>query len=161
MKRLQRAALAALLALPGLAWADFSGKVVAVKDGDTVEVLRNGVGVRVRMTGIDAPEKRQAYGDASKRHLGDAVFGRVVRIEERGTDRYQRVLGRVLLGGEDINLRQIRDGYAWHYAQYSKNQPAPEAERYAAVERLARQERRGLWREPAPVPPWEFRRKRR
>lgn len=156
-----RALLCLVLCLPLLAWADFTGKVVSVKDGDTVEVMRNGEAVRVRLTGIDAPEKRQPFGEASKRALSDRVYGRVVRVEERGDDRYGRVLGRILLGDDDINLGQIRQGLAWHYAQYAKDQPGMEAKFYGAAERKARKDGLGLWQDASPVPPWEFRRGKR
>ncbi len=155
-----RVLLGLVLCLPLLAWADFTGKVVSVKDGDTVEVMRNGKAVRVRLTGIDAPERKQAYGEAAKRRLSDRVFGKLVRVEERGEDRYQRVLGRILLGDEDINLEQISSGFAWHYSQYAKNQPVMEARMYQAAQEKAQKAKQGLWQEKDAIPPWEFRRKK-
>lgn len=145
------------LALP--AWADFSGKVVGVQDGDTLKVMHEGRAVRIRMTGIDAPERHQAFGQVSRAYLADRVFGKVVTVEDRGVDRYGRTLGRVLYLGKDINLEQIEAGLAWHYSRYAHQQPGPEAYVYAGVERLAREARVGLWRDRQPVPPWEYRRR--
>ena len=105
------------------------------------------------------PEKSQAFGTVSKQNLAALVFGRTVTIEWRKRDRYQRILGKVLLNGEDINLEQIRAGLAWHYRHYAKDQLPVDRELYALAEDAARSSGAGLWRDPAPVPPWDFRRK--
>ncbi|MDD2769971.1 MAG: thermonuclease family protein [Methylococcus sp.] len=133
-----------------------TGRVVAVLDGDTITVLSDAHRqTRVRLAQIDAPEKRQDYGQASKRALSAWVYGKQVTVEVADTDRYGRSVGRVLLGGTDVNLEQVRAGMAWVYRQYAHD-PA-----YFSAEDQARTARRGLWSQPNPVPPWDFRHKRR
>lgn len=157
-----RAALCALLAAgSGIAAADFTGRVVGVSDGDTIKVLRDGREVRIRIVGIDAPEKKQPFGERAKQAMSKLVFGRPVRIEERKTDRYGRILGRVLVGGTDAGLELIGNGLAWHYKAYQREQPRGEAVRYSNTELGARQRRAGLWSDAAPVPPWDWRKSRR
>ncbi len=138
--------------------AEFVGRVVGVSDGDTITVL---VGeresIKVRLTGIDAPEKAQPFGAVSKKNLSDLVYGKAVSVEWEKKDRYGRVLGRVLVDDADVCLEQIRAGLAWHYKQYAKDQPASLRIAYDEAEQSARKRRTGLWREPDPIPPWEFR----
>jgi len=131
--------------------ADFCGRVVKVHDGDTVTVLAGGVERRVRLVGIDAPERGQPHGNAARRGLAARVGGRVVQVIERGTDSYGRTLGRVLVAGKDANAAQIRDGYAWVYRRF-ENDPA-----LIAQEAEAKAAGRGLWRDREPVPPWVWR----
>lgn len=129
----------------------FLGPLVRVIDGDTVEVLREGRAERVRLVEIDAPERNQPYGRQAKAYVLRYV-GQEVRVEEAGRDRYGRVLGEVFLpGGESLNRRLVRDGMAWWYRRYSTDASL------GALEAEARRWQRGLWRDPAPVPPWEFR----
>ena len=145
-----------LLVLPEAAFADFSGRVVRVTDGDTVSVLVDRQEVRVRLEGIDAPELGQAYGRAAKRYVSDAVFGKDVLVVEHGTDRYGRTLGEVMTpAGESLNRLLVRDGFAWWFRRYSKDATL------GALEADARKRGVGLWTDPAPVPPWEFRRQKR
>ena len=147
-----RAALLMLLCVAAAhARADFCGRVVKVHDGDTVTVLAGGVERRVRLVGIDAPEHGQPYGSAARRGLAARVGGRVVVVVESGTDTYGRTLGRVLVAGEDANAAQVRDGFAWVYRRF-ENDPA-----LIAQEAEARAARRGLWRDPEPLPPWVWR----
>jgi len=147
-----RAALLMLLWVAAAhARADFCGRVVKVHDGDTVTVLSGGVERRVRLVGIDAPERGQPYASAARRGLAARVGGRVVRVIERGTDSYGRTLGRVLVAGKDANAAQIRDGYAWVYRRF-ENDPA-----LIAQEAEAKAAGRGLWRDREPVPPWVWR----
>ena len=147
-----RAALLMLLCVAAAhARADFCGRVVKVHDGDTVTVLAGGVERRVRLVGIDAPERGQPHGSAARRGLAARVGGRVVQVIERGTDSYGRTLGRVLVAGEDANAAQVRDGFAWVYRRF-ENDPA-----LIAQEAEARAARRGLWRDPEPLPPWVWR----
>ena len=149
---------ALLCALPCAA-ASLSGVVVGVADGDTLTVLDAGLAQhRVRLAGIDAPEKRQAFGQRSKQSLARLVHGRPVRIEGRKTDRYGRLVGKVLVGDLDVNREQVRRGLAWHYLAYEREQSPADRRLYADAEASARQERRGLWSEPGALPPWEFRR---
>ncbi len=138
--------------------SEIRGRVVGVTDGDTITVLVDGHdSVKVRLAGIDAPEKTQPFGSASKMHLSDSVFRRTVTVEWTKKDKYGRVIGRVLVDGEDVCLDQVRVGLAWHYKQYAKEQAAEQRTAYAAAEEQARQEKVGLWSQLSPVPPWEFR----
>lgn len=138
--------------------SEFVGRVVGVADGDTITVLVDGHdSVKVRLAGIDAPEKAQPFGTVSKRHLSDRVFGRSVTVEWTKKDKYSRVIGRVLVDGKDVCLDQVRSGFAWHYKLYANEQAAGHRTAYAAAEEQARREKAGLWSQPNPVPPWEFR----
>ena len=133
------------------AWA---AHVVKVSDGDTITVIdAGGNQVRVRLWGIDAPEKAQAFGEASRRQLAAVVAGKDVRLERRGHDRYGRLLAEVYVGDENANLEQVRGGWAWHYAAFARKATA-----YAEAEKSARERRCGLWADANPVPPWEWRR---
>jgi endonuclease YncB( thermonuclease family) len=142
--------------------AEVSGRVVGVADGDTVTVLDSTkTQYKVRLQGIDAPEKAQAFGQRSKEHLSDQVFGRQVTVQYDKRDRYGRLVGTVFLAGVDVNLRQVASGMAWHYKQYQQEQSPAARQAYAAAEDDARRIQRGLWRDADPVPPWEHRRSRR
>jgi endonuclease YncB( thermonuclease family) len=133
-----------------------TGKVVSIADGDTVTVLDQlDEQHRVRLFGIDAPEKSQAFGSRSKQNLADKVFGKMVRVDVVDIDRYGREVGRIYLGDRFINLEQVQDGCAWRYTQYDRRRE------FAAAEAGAREERRGLWSEAHPTPPWEYRREHR
>lgn len=135
--------------------ADFTGKVVGVSDGDTITVLKDREQVKVRMVEIDAPEKGQAFGNRSKQALSQLVHGRQVEIREQGIDRYDRTLGRVYLSGLDVNTEMVRRGMAWVYIKYTKEKGLYQ------LEAEAREQRRGLWADKEPVPPWEWRRDRK
>lgn len=130
---------------------DFEGKVVGITDGDTLTILVDRETVKVRLDGIDAPERRQPFGDKAREKLGELTFGKAVTVHSKGKDRYGRTLGTVLAGGESVNLKMVEAGLAWHYKQYSKDATLSRAE-YDA-----RKAGRGLWGEKNPVPPWEFR----
>ncbi len=150
-----------LLALPASA-AVIEGRVVAVADGDTLTLLdARKRQHKVRLTGIDAPEKRQPFGDASRQHLAGLVFGREVRARCPKKDRYQRQLCKVEVDGKDANLAQLAAGMAWHYRAYGKDQGLFDFTGYALIELEARYRRRGLWADPRPQAPWDFRRARR
>lgn len=137
-----------------------TGQVVKIADGDTLTVLDTSKQQhRIRLTGIDAPERKQAFGTVSRQHLANLVFGRAVMVEWYKRDRYQRILGKVLVDGQDANLEQIRAGLAWHYKQYGKDQQPVDGRLYAEAEEAARLKGVGLWRDQAPIPPWDFRRK--
>lgn len=142
--------------------ANIEGEVIKVADGDTVTVLDAGNKQhRVRLTGIDAPERRQAYGSKSTESLVDLVYLKNVTVQSSGTDRYKRVLGKVLLDGLDVNLEQVKRGFAWHYKHYAKDQTSEDQRTYAEAEVLARRQQLGLWVLESPIPPWEYRRGRR
>ena len=120
--------LLALMVTHCFAQADtLTGRVVRVTDGDTIVILDSAnTQHKIRLTGIDAPERKQAFGTKSKEHLSDLVAGKFVFVEYAKRDRYQRILGKVLLSDQDMNLEQIKAGLAWHYKKYQKEQPPPE-----------------------------------
>ena len=139
------------------------GVVVGVADGETITVLDDRRQQhKVRFAFIDAPEKAQPFGTKAKQVLSDKLYRQQVRVEVLEQDRYGRNVGRIWLGDEDVNLGQLRAGYAWHYQQYArKGQSAQEFSRYEQAEQVARQQRLGLWHDTDPVPPWDFRRQQR
>jgi endonuclease YncB( thermonuclease family) len=142
--------------------AQLQGEVVGLSDGDTVTVLdASRTQHRVRLAGIDAPEKSQPFGNRARQHLADLVFRKQVVVEWSKYDRYGRVVGKVLVKGRDAGLAQVAAGLAWHYRAYLREQKSEDQISYAAAEEAARRQRLGLWREPMPTPPWDFRRARR
>jgi len=138
------------------------GRVVAVADGDTVTVLdAHQQQHRIRLVGIDAPENRQAFGRKSGDLLRSWVHGQEVRVEHTKTDRYNRILGKIWLDERDINLAMIEAGMAWYYQQFARDLSPADREPYAQAETQARAQRLGLWADPDPQAPWDFRRQRR
>lgn len=132
--------------------AEAAGRVVRVRDGDSIVVLRGGSGVEVRLEGIDCPELAQAFGRKAKRFTSGLAFGKTVRLVGKGKDRYGRELDEVFLpDGRSLNRELVAAGFAWWYRKYSTDRDLEERER------LARAARRGLWADAHPVPPWEFR----
>jgi endonuclease YncB( thermonuclease family) len=135
-----------------------SGTVVKIADGDTITILdAHNVQHKMRLQGIDAPERRQDFSDVSREHLTSLVFGKQVRIEYEKVDRYGRLVGKVLIDGNDECLEQLKAGLAWHYKQYEKEQSPPDRQLYASAEQEARVQKRGLWKDPTPTTPWDFR----
>jgi endonuclease YncB( thermonuclease family) len=126
--------------------------VVSVHDGDTLTVLIEHRPVRVRLIDIDAPELRQPFGTRSRQSLSSLCFGKDASLDVRGHDRYNRTLARVTCGGADANAEQVRRGYAWTFTRYARADSP-----LFAIEREARAAHRGLWQDPAPVAPWEWR----
>jgi endonuclease YncB( thermonuclease family) len=159
--------LLALLILPLVALADVSGRVVAVTDGDTIKVLDgSNTEHKVRLTGIDAPEKGQPYGTASRNHLAAMVAGKEVKVESSKSDRYGRVLGKVWVQPADCptcgktlntNHAQILAGMAWWYRYYAKEQSPEDRGRYESAEDEAKARRWGLWADSNPVNPYDWR----
>ncbi len=141
----------AALATAGTACADFSGRVVGVADGDTLTVLVGSRQVRVRLWGIDAPERKQPWSSRSREALAARAMHRDAIVATRGTDGYGRTLARVAVDGVDLGEAQVRDGMAWVYRRYSKDRAM------IALEDDARAARRGLWSLPDPEPPWAWR----
>ena len=147
----------AILAAPLLA-AEYSGKVVGVSDGDTLTLLvPDGASfkqVRVRLGEIDTPESRQPYGERAKQALSDLAFGQQARVVVQDTDRFGRTVGRVYVGGVDVNAEMVRQGAAWVYRQYLKDQSL------LMLEAEAKATKRGLWGLPEAerCPPWDWRR---
>jgi len=150
--------VALALAISSPAWADFTGNVVGVADGDTITVLdTDKVQHKVRLTGIDAREKKQPFGNRSKQSLSDMVFNKTVVVGTVKRDRYGRELGKVLVGGRDVNLEQVRTGMAWHYKAYKRTQPVTDRQAYADAENAAKAAKHGLWLDADPIPPWKWR----
>ena len=130
-------------------------RVVGVKDGDTFELLRGGQTITVRLFGIDTPEKNQAYGQRAKQFASDLAFGKNVRLIEKNKDRYGRTVGTIILpDGRNLNEELVREGFAWHYTAYSKDK------NLANLEADARRFKRGLWQDPNPIAPWDFRKQK-
>ena len=135
-----------------------TGQVVGVADGDTITVLDvDKVQHKIRLAGIDAPEKKQPFGNRSKESLSDLVFDKTVNVETEKRDRYGRQIGKVLVNGQDVNLVQVERGMAWFYRQYQREQSPNDRRLYEAAEDAAKAGKRGLWRDTEPVPPWDFR----
>lgn len=136
-----------------------SGRVVRVSDGDTITVLdRDNRQHKIRLAGIDAPEKAQAFGNKSKQSLSDMVFNREVSVLWDKEDRYKRIVGKVMLNSVDVNLEQLNKGLAWHYKKYQSEQSATDRRVYADAEETARKSRVGLWIETKAIAPWDWRR---
>ncbi|MCP1515565.1 thermonuclease family protein [Pseudomonas rhodesiae] len=149
--------LATSLAGPLIGWAgeNFRALTVAVLDGDTVEVLtEQHKKIRIRLAGIDAPEKSQAYGQRSKQNLASMVAGKSVDVIDHGSDQYGRTVGSLFVDGLDVNAEQVKAGYAWVYTRYNRDSMLP------TLEENARRDQLGLWRDPNPTAPWEFRHSR-
>jgi endonuclease YncB( thermonuclease family) len=136
------------------------GRVVGVTDGDTVTVLdTSNIQHKIRLAGIDAPEKKQAFGQRSKQSLSDIVFNKTVQVETTKKDRYGREIGKILVNGLDVNLEQVKRGFAWHYKAYQREQSANDRSLYELAETKARTAKLGLWSDIEPVPPWGFRKR--
>jgi len=134
------------------------GRVVRVLDGDSLLLRIEGQGVRgVRIAGIDAPEKGQPFADVARRALLAKLDDREIRVEVVKTDFFQRLVGRVFVEGRDAGLAQLHAGLAWHFKRYDADLAPAQRRHYAQAERQARLRGLGLWRDPAPVPPWEHR----
>ena len=144
------------LLLPAIVLAaSFTGKVVQVSDGDTLQVLRDGRAEKVRLAGIDCPELNQPFGQAAKRFVLQVAAQQTVTVQIVTTDRYGRTVGEVVLpDGRSLNQELVRAGYAWWYRKYSDDAVLE------ALEAEARLARRGLWAEVDPVRPWDWRRRR-
>ena len=112
---------------------------------------------KMRLQGIDAPEKTQAFGQKSKQSLHQLIHNKQVTIEYQKKDKYGRTVGKVVHNGNDVCLEQIKLGMAWHYKQYESEQPKEDRETYAQAELSARANAIGLWKDKQPSPPWEFR----
>jgi len=130
------------------------GKVISVADGDTIDILTaDNTKYRVRFFGIDAPEKKQAYGAEARELLSEKILGKTVSVLVVNTDNYGRSVAKVMLGERYINLEMVAEGAAWHYVAYAKNE-----DDIAQAEKSARRRNLGIWRDPEPIPPWEWRR---
>ncbi len=154
--------LAALLLAPCTASTAsdmLQGRVVRIVDGDTVVVLdTDKVQHRIRLAYIDAPESGQDWGTRAKQHLISLVGGKDVQVEIKTQDKYGRTVGKIIADDQDVNLAMVRAGMAWWYRKYSKDQSVHDRLLYAGAEIAARNVRTGLWADPNPVPPEDYRR---
>jgi endonuclease YncB( thermonuclease family) len=141
------------------AYADtLSGLVIGVTDGDTIAVLDNTkTQHKIRLAGIDAPEKKQAFGNVSKKSLSDIVYNKQVDIDWHKEDRYGRKVGKVLVDGIDANLEQIKAGLAWYYKKYKGELAQADRIDYVQAQQAAEANKLGLWADENPIPPWDFR----
>lgn len=131
----------------------FTGKVVGVTDGDTITILKNdNTTVKVRLSAIDCPEKVQEYGSQAKSATSQLCFGKFVTVQNEGTDKYGRTLAIVFVDSLCLNKELLRLGLAWHYKRYNQDKELSE------IEETARKNKVGLWSQPNPVAPWDFRR---
>lgn len=129
----------------------FNAKVIAVMDGDTVMVLRDGHKVKIRMANIDAPEKSQEFGQQSRDSLLEMVGKKQVQIDSQAVDQYGRVVGLIKVDGRDVNQEQVKRGMAWEYSHYHTDKT------YIGLQSEAQQSRRGLWKQTSPQAPWQWR----
>jgi len=143
--------------LAGLAaGAEWRGRVVGVRDGDTIEVMRGRAAEVVRLHGVDCPELGQAYGRRAREAASGLAFGKEVVVREVERDQYGRVVGRVRLpGGQDLGSELLKQGLAWWFRRF-----APRETAYRLLEEAARDARLGLWQDPDPTPPWVWRHER-
>jgi endonuclease YncB( thermonuclease family) len=148
--------LTLVLTIPfALGAKSLTGKVVKVIDGDSIVLLKNKRQYEIRLVNVDCPEYKQAYGNQARHFTANLVFGKIVRAEYESKDKYGRLLAEVFLpDGRSLNRDLVRNGYAWKYDRYSNDSTLEE------LEQQARKNKIGLWKDPDPTPPWEFRRKK-
>ncbi|SPP64734.1 thermonuclease family protein [Nitrospira lenta] len=147
--------LTVLLAVPAFA-GEFAGRVVGVIDGDTIDVLHDGQTERIRLNGIDTPEKGQDYGRRAKQFAEDFLAKQEVRVLAHGADKYGRTIGDVFLSdGTHLNKELVKAGLAWWYCRHSSDESLKQ------LEEEARDAKRGLWKDPVPIPPWVYRKLQR
>ena len=136
----------------------WSGKVVGIADGDTITVLQDKQQVKIRLYGIDCPERGQAFSRKAKQFTSEMVFGKVVEVEPLDIDRYNRLVALVTVFERLVNEELVNAGFAWVYTRYCDR---PICERWKVLENEAREAKRGLWVDTNPIPPWEFRRQKK
>jgi micrococcal nuclease len=149
--------LISLVISPCLSWA-WSGRVVGIADGNTITVLQDKEQVKIRLYGIDTPERHQAFGNKAKQFTAKLVHGKEVEVEPVDVDRYGRTVALVTVFKLSVNEELVNAGFAWVYTHYCTQ---PICERWKALEQEAREAKRGLWADPHAIPPWEFRRENR
>lgn len=153
--------IAALVASAPASGQTLTGRVVRVIDGDTIVVLGPGNAQHeVHLAGIDAPEQGQPYGTRSRDHLLEIVAGKYVVVNRNMRGGHERIVGKVLASGQDMNLTQVRAGMAWHDQRDPTELSPSDQMAYSEAETQARLTGSGLWAEPGPIPPWEWRRRR-
>ena len=134
------------------------GKVIKITDGDTINLLDTKKQIhKIRLAGIDAPERGQPYGKAASKFLSKQVNQQTVCVAWNKRDRYKRLVGVIHYEGRDVNLELVKAGYAWHYKKYQKEQTPADRVIYADAEEQARSDVIGLWSEPNPINPSDWR----
>ena len=137
-------------------FCQLSGKVVAISDGDTFTLLpASKKQVKVRLYGIDCPERKQDFGSVSKKFLSDLIFNKTVNVKEINIDRYGRTIGLVHIGSINVNEKLLSEGLAWHYLKYDKSK------KWDMLEEKARRKKIGLWANPKAIAPWVYRQSKR
>ena len=136
------------------AQSPIQGMVVSVADGDTITVLQDSKQYKIRLYGIDTPEKRQDFGQKAKKFTSDMVFKQYVKVVVYDIDKYGRTVGMVYMGKKCLNEELIRNGFAWVYKKYC---PDPFCNNWIQLEQEARGKKLGLWIYDNPIPPWDFR----
>ena len=136
--------------------AGLSGKVVAIADGDTFTLLlADNTTKKIRLHGVDAPERKQPFGTVARQRLSELIFSKPVSVQQTDVDQYGRVVGIAYVNGASVNEEMLRSGLVWHYTEYDKNP------KWTQLEQDARRAKVGLWQDPHPVAPWEWRREQR
>lgn len=135
------------------------GRVVRVGDKDTLVVVHDVQPYRTRLSRIDAPERDQPWGDSATREMRRLVAGKDVSVDWYKPDRWGRFIGNVYVDGEDAGLVMVERGMAWHFERYADEQTASDRAAYSDAENAAKAGKRGMWSDPRPVPPWEWRRR--
>lgn len=132
---------------------ELTGKVISVSDGDTITIFKDNTQYKIRLNGIDCPEKSQAYGAKAKEFTSELCYGKTVTAIIKEKDRYSRYVAEIILeNGDSLNQELVKNGLAWHYKQYSNDSVLSELEKAAKSQKI------GLWAEENPLPPWEYRR---
>lgn len=135
------------------------GRVVDVASGDSITIVdSSNTEFKVRLSGIDAPEKQQPFGVESKKSLADLVNGKEVTVNWIKRDYHKRVVGKVLLNKTDINLEQVKRGMAWVFKHFMDDPYSQDQADYVDAQEEAEKRHLGLWSQSDPIPPWEFRR---
>lgn len=133
-------------------FGQLTGKVVGIADGDTFTMLtQDNKQIKIRLHGIDCPEKSQDFGQVAKKYLSELIFSKTVVVREMDIDRYGRTIGMVTISNLNVNEKLLEVGLAWHYRKYDNNKA------WAEIEKRARENKRGLWMDVNPTPPWEYR----
>jgi len=137
------------------------GKAVRIIDGDTIVLLdQNNKQHKIRLQGIDAPERNQVFGKKSKTFLSNSIAGKNVDIEFIKKDQYGRIIGKIIFNTIDVNLELVRAGLAWHYKKYQREQNPEDRSSYSHAEIFARENSLGLWSDPHAIAPWDWRKRK-
>jgi endonuclease YncB( thermonuclease family) len=145
----------------GLEHVAIHGRITGIVDGDTINVLILGKKqIRVRLAFVDAPEKGQAFGQRAKQAMSELAFGKDVKLRPHTVDRYGRLVARVIIDNQDAGLELLKEGLCWVYEKYVNEAPSEIQTSYWAAQAAARSGKAGLWQDPGPVPPWEWRKEK-